>query len=88
MWKDEDMGSKLQKIMYPWLYRKYNENDVISDFTYLVFDKRVSPKFEPFIYKPDKEEVEKIIYKAIKQYMKAYITKQYITNRTWKCNWC
>lgn len=88
MWKEEDMDEKLQKIIYPWLYRKYNPNETISDFTYLVFDKRVTPKFAPFIYEPDKEEVEKLAYAAIKEYMKAYITKQYITHRSWKCNWC
>lgn len=88
MWNDEDMEAKFQKIMYPWLYRKYNENDNIRDFTYLVFDKKVTPSFKPFEYKPVFEEVEELVFEAIKKYMKAYITKQYFTKRSWKCNWC
>jgi len=88
MWKDEDLEQKLQMIAYSWLYRKYNPNDKIRDFTYLVFDKKTNPNFKPFVYKPNKDEVNRLMEKYIKQYITAYVLKDYKTNRSWKCNWC
>ena len=88
MWKQDDMNEKLQKIVYPWLYRNYNPNDVIRDFTYIVFDKKTNPSVKMFEYKPNKDEVNKIVMKDINTYMRAKILKEYTTHRTWKCRWC
>ena len=88
LWKT-DKG-KIQKYVYPFLYRQYNPEHKIKEFVYIVISKQSNPQIEVHKYEPNKEEVEKFVEEAIWEYVRAYSTKEYKTKGTkdWKCKWC